>query len=261
MQLQDLESAVLTMLQQPGANFGGAPGFAALSNPQFGKSTIDFYINRGYARLLDDLAETELAEYTATFLSVAMTNYYPLPPPSYLGSLPPAVKRLNRVSYSPNGLPYTVEFAAGSRFVSWDEFQSACGQGYLIPFSYSATVPDICAMSPDRSQLAFFPGSGSAGDTITIKYAPMWTVGSNVGPLVLNTDTPYFPEDCHDAIVFYALSQLWVKGRELGTAQYYKGLYDEEVQRLRESYLRGSRGDKLGFSSKADELASRYWPV
>ncbi len=110
-------------------------------------------------------------------------------------------------------------------------------------------------------QLGFFPGSASAGDLITLKYAPMWTTGTDVGPLVLNTDTPYFAEDCHDAIVFYALQFLWIKARELATAQYFAGLYTEEIQRLRESYLRRSRGDRVSISWREDELAGRYWPV
>ena len=262
MTLSDLENEVLAMMQQPALNFGGAPNFAALTNPQYNQATIDHYINRGYARLLSDLADTEIVEYTATFLSTALTNFYPLnPPASYLGSKPPAVRILNRVSYQPLGLPYAVEFEAGSRLVDHGEFSRYSGQGYLIPYSYSATVPDIVSISPDRKLLEFFPGSGQTGDIITIKYAPMWTAASDVGPLVAGTDVPYFPEDCHDAIVFYALSQLWIKAREMATAQYYRQQYDAETARLITQYQRRSRGDRLTISSVNEERATRFWPT
>jgi hypothetical protein len=266
--LQDLENLVLSQLQQPSVNFGNAPTWSATTNPVFNQASVDFAINRGYARLLSDLADEEIAEFTASFLSTVQTNRYPLPPP--VASSPnnpnnsllnPNVRLLNRVSYQPVGLPYTVEFHAGTRFVSWDEFQRVTAQGYLLPYSYAATVPDICAVTPARDSLFFFPGSGSAGDTITLRYSPMWTVGSLVGPLVNETDVPYFPEDCHDAIAWYALSQLWIRAREVATSQMYSQMYKEDVERIKTAYLRRSRGDKLNISSREMEFATRSWPT
>ncbi len=256
MVLQDLENLVLSQLQQPSVNFGNAPTWSATTNPVFNQASVDFAINRGYARLLSDLADSEVAEYTTTFSSTLQTNYYTLP---IAGQ--PKVRLLNRVSYQPYGLPYTVEFHAGTRLVDWEEFQRVTAQGYLIPYSYAATVPDICAITPDRSQLAFFPGSGIAGDTITLKYAPMWTVGTSVGPLVNETDAPYFPEDCHDAIAYFALAQLWIRAREAGMAGEYRKMYMEDVERIKTAYLRRSRGDKLNISSREMEFATRSWPT
>lgn len=261
MTLQDMENYVLLLSQQPGANPGGTPTWGALgANPILGQQFVDFAINRGYSKLLDDLADLELQEVTYQFLSTPFTNYYPLPPTAPLSGVPPACRIFNRCFYQPNGLPYSVEFHAGSRMIPWEEFQVYTGQGYLIPYSYSATVPDVCAISPDRTQIGFFPGSGNAGDTITIKYAPNLTVNTDVAPLSVETSIPFFPEDCHEAIVYWAMTLVWIKLREAGESMASRKAYQDEITRIRENYLRRSRADKLTLTSIDDALMTRYWP-
>jgi len=77
-----MENSVLVTLQQPGAiNLPAAPNWGALVNPQISQGIVDFYLNRGYERLLSDLYALDLALVTATFPSVAQQGLYALKPP------------------------------------------------------------------------------------------------------------------------------------------------------------------------------------
>ena len=55
MVLQDLENLVLTELQEPNVNFGSQPVYAAGAN--YSQATVDFAINRAYAKTLADLGD------------------------------------------------------------------------------------------------------------------------------------------------------------------------------------------------------------
>ena len=82
MNLGDMENSVLVTLQQPGAqNLPAAPAWNLLTNPQFSQGVVDFYLNRGYERVLSDLYILDLSLVTATFPSIASTGLYPISPP------------------------------------------------------------------------------------------------------------------------------------------------------------------------------------
>lgn len=252
MQLQDTENWVLWNTQQSElVNFGSVPNWASANNPQLPRSAVDAAINRAYIRLLQDLADLEIATVTTTKASVAQQSDYTLP----LNAADPAVQRICRVYYQPVGQSYTQELEPGVRLVSWKKFQSLNGAGYLRPFTYG-TIPDFVAVSPDRKKLSFYPGTANAGDTITIEYVPYVTAGSSVPLLVAETDTPILPDSCDDAMVYLATSYCWPKLQpaDFGPMNEWLGLYARELARLREMLSQRSRGDFQQITDAALEL-------
>src|SRR6185312_6424045 len=98
----------------------------------------------------------------------------------------PAVSKVQRVFYAPQGQNYTREYIRGQQLISWDKFQHLyTGQGYLQKYGF-ATIPVACAVSPTRSTIQFYPGSASAGDAISITYTPMLTTGAYIGAPLAN---------------------------------------------------------------------------
>lgn len=252
MQLQDLENWVLWNTQQSElVNFGSVPNWASANNPQLPQTAVDAAINRAYARVLQDLADLEIATFTSTIASVAQTSDYALP----LNSGDPAVQRICRVYYQPVGQSYTQELEPGVRLISWKKFQAQTGAGYLRPFTYGV-IPDYVAVSPNRTKLSFYPGSADAGDTITVEYVPYITAGSSVPPLAAPTDTPILPDSCDDSIQFLATAYCWPKlaPRDGAVMQQWLSMYEMEKKRLREDLAQRSRGDTQQITDRALEL-------
>ena len=80
MTLGEFESDILATLQQPGSAFPAPPTWSMLANPQYARGIIDYYINRGYIRLMSDLAEWEIYLVRAVFPSIAQQPFYPISP-------------------------------------------------------------------------------------------------------------------------------------------------------------------------------------
>lgn len=80
MTLEDLENAVLLQLQESNVAFGTQPVFAAGAN--YAQTTLDWAINRAYAKLLDDLADISLITETLKFPSANGVFSYPVPVPA-----------------------------------------------------------------------------------------------------------------------------------------------------------------------------------
>src|SRR5580704_73456 len=271
--LQDLENSTLWNLQQSElVNFGGAPLWSQATNPAISQSAIDFMINRAYARVMSDLADTQLVLTTITFPSIAQTSDYPLSAISAAGvwnsskwnnalwgpALPsPAVQRVTRVKYNPIGQPWTEDFEGGVRLVSWQQFNRYCGFGYLRPFTYNI-IPDFCAVTPDRNKLAFFPGTASSGDTITVEFVPELTPGTSFPPLVNATDVLQLPDPASDLVILWATSLCWPKLREMGAAQEYQKMYGGELLRVRDQLSQRSLGDTQRFRDAEEGLALSY---
>jgi hypothetical protein len=78
--LGQLESDILAQLQQPGSAFPAPPTWSMLANPQYAQGIVDYYINRGYIRLMSDLAEWEIYLVRAVFPSIARQPFYPISP-------------------------------------------------------------------------------------------------------------------------------------------------------------------------------------
>lgn len=293
--LNDLENEVLFNTQQSELiNYGGAPNWAKSTNPYLTQAAVDFQINRAYRRVIQDLADIQLALYRLVLYSLKNVSDYALPPntlpqytslgSSFLGSLqlnappgagstgvwgegqwgsmvwssPPAprVQRITRVIYSPAGQPWSQDMEGNIRLVSWQEFMRRCAFGYLRPFTFGI-IPDYCAVTPDRQMLSFFPGTATQGDAIGIEYVPELTPNSAWDELDQPTDTPQLPEETHDLIVLWATHLIWFKLREFGAADYFKTLYHGPPQE------RGSGGELgriinvLKDRSSGDTLAIR----
>src|SRR5215469_2701416 len=218
LQLQDIQNAVLFQLQQSELlNFGGAPNWAAATNPAIQQNALTFWINRAYERVMVDLADCEIELAYFTMTSTAQMSDYPLPPGGVINnyanpsqSIPninlsayPQIMRASRVFYTPVGQPWTQEHEGGVRLVSWGQFQRHAAFGYLRPFTYNV-IPDYCAVQPNRKVLSFFPGTASNGDTITVEYVPSLTVGSSWPPLAALTDTPTLPGEAEMMLVYWS---------------------------------------------------------
>jgi len=76
MTLSDLESQVLQALSQPYANAGGTVTWP--TGADFNQATVDFAINRTYARLVSDLGDLELLTQILQFPSVTGQYSYTL---------------------------------------------------------------------------------------------------------------------------------------------------------------------------------------
>lgn len=252
---------MLTSLQQPGASFviGGAastgPLWSSVQNAQFSQGLVEFAINEGYKKVMGDLDDIELALVSYTFSSTATTNSYTFPPVNYA-----QVSHIARIFYQPFGLPYSREFRPGTELVSWAKFQRVTGQGYLNPYSYG-TQPLFATVDPTRTKIFFYPGSARAGDTVTVDYTPIPTpysagIAPTGCPILVNaSDTPIIPADCHMAIVYYALSILWVRAREVDMAQVTTNQYNSEIAAVKYKYTKLSHGDSICVEPFLDRLA------
>lgn len=244
------------MQQTELVNFGGAPLWSTTTNPIFDKATVDHYINRAYAQVLKDFADTEIGLYTATFLSTTETLAYALPPAVTSGNPNPPVHLISRLFYTPQGLGYTLEFEPGLRMVPWKTFQRYTASGYLNQYSYG-TQPEICSITPDFTQVQFYPGTATAGDTIELQYSPIPTVGSLVPPLTAETDSPIIlKDDVQDMITIWALWKLWPKAREMEASKEAMLMYYDQVKKLTAQYIRKSRGDQMRITDATLDLAT-----
>lgn len=261
MTLGDLANLCLVLLQQPQPSFatGGAtstgPNYASQTNPQFSQGLVEFCINEGYKKTMGDLDDIELFLVSYTFSSTALTNSYAFPPAGYAN-----VSHIARIFYQPFGLPYSREFRPGTELVSWAKFQRLTAQGQLNPYSYG-TAPSFATVDPTRTKIFFYPGSGRAGDTVTVDYTPIPTpYAASVAPtgcpiLVNATDTPVIPSDCHMAIVYYALSLLWIRAREVQMAQVTSNQYDKELATIKYKYTKLQHGDTVTIEAFGDRLS------
>lgn len=77
MTLEDLENACLLALQEQNVNFGTQATFAAGAN--YSQATLDWAINRGYGKLLNDLSDISLVSETVDFASKTQVFAYPIP--------------------------------------------------------------------------------------------------------------------------------------------------------------------------------------
>jgi hypothetical protein len=280
MQLQDFENSCLGPLQQSAMiNFGGAPNWTAgvtgNQQPQFPQSMIDFQINRAYIDLMQAFSECELGFYQTTFLSVANALKYPLPPPpeniqlnwdsglwdeDYWAPAPilvqPPIHRLAQLYYAPQNLMYNLEFEPGIRMIPWKEFQRYTAAGYLEQYSFG-TQPEVCSVEPSRQFLWFYPGTANAGDVITINYIPIPTAGSQVPLMVAETDSPLIlPDDVQELIPYYALWKLLPRARDASGAAFYQKFYLNEIERLKNNYLRSSGANRLRFTDATADRAT-----
>lgn len=245
-----MENQVLAEVQLPGLNAGGTPSWSSVTNPQEPQALVDFYLNQGYARLLADTADFELALVSFTFTSTATTYKYAIPPTGYAN-----IMKVAHVAYQPYGLPYSREFRPGRELTSWGEFQKQTGQGYLDSYSYG-TQPTYATIDPTRKNLYFYPGSAIVGDTISVLYIPIPTASSSNCPTLVNpTDTPITPSDTHQAIVAWAISRIWTRERQADMAKEYRNQYFEEVGRARANYMTLHRGDTFRIEPFADNLS------
>jgi hypothetical protein len=321
MQLQQMESDLLAVLQQPGSAFPGPPTWASLTNPQYAQGIIDYYLNRGYIRLMSDMCDWDLYLVRAAWPSIAMQAYYPIAPiatitaapttlgttttpgsqvvvtpPSLVGitqgcglilnpgnatqevvfvtnvSSPhvtlfqlnfphastevlrgvvyPTVRQVRRFYYAPQALLYQQEYIPGGDLIGWNEFQRYTDKGFLTPFSY-ATQPGKAAVTPNRQFLAVFSAPAQSGDGILMDYCALPTAGADIVPTLVNeTDVPVVPDDCCEAIVFWALSRLWMRERQAGASMAYMQMYMQELERIRTEYRKTSSGDSMRFQEK-----------
>lgn len=270
------------------------PNWSAATNPAVTEQAMNFMLNRAYVRVITDLSDVKLTLQSWTFFSLAQTSNYTLPPfpptaaavlgqslnnsmvlgtanPTQPGTWgqgqwgtmiwgqqgPPAVQRITRVLYNPQGQPWTQEMEGGVRLVSWQQFQRYSAFGYLRPFTYNI-IPDFCAISPDRKSLCFFPGTADAGDAITIEYVPELTPGSWFAPLVSPTDTPAMPDAAQDLIVLWAAALIWPKLRGMLQAVEYQKMYQQELMRVRDQLGPTSLGDTQRIRSVEEGLSLSY---
>jgi hypothetical protein len=166
------------------------------------------------------------------------------------GVVYPTVRQVRRFYYAPQQLLYMQEYVPGGDLIGWNEFQRYTDKGFLTPFSY-ATQPGKAAVTPNRQFLAVFSAPGQSGDGILMDYAPLPTAGADIVPTLVNeTDTPVLPDDCCEAIVQWALSELWMRERQAGASMAYRQLYMQEVERIRTEYRKASAGDSMRFQAK-----------
>lgn len=259
MTLGDLSNLILTTLQQPGASYtvggGGGPAWTSQNNPQYSQGLVEFCVNQAYLRLIGDLWDQQLTLSSFTITSTVNTAKYSIPPAGY-----GQICHVARVFYQPFGLPYTKEQRPGMNLISWDEFQQTyTGEGYLTPYSFG-TEPYVCTIDPLLQNLYIYPGSGRAGDTITI-YAVFFPGGTSTSPLtggpsiLINaTDVPITPLDTHMAIYYYAMHLLWVRARETRESQRFLQLYEVDLAKSQQKYARKFNGDNQRILPNLDYL-------
>lgn len=258
--LAQIENSVLDTLQQTElVNWGGSPNWTAATNPDFGQANVDFRINEGYLRAMRDVSAIDVAIWTATFSSVASTFQYPIVPAVASGNPNPPCAQLRRLYYAPVGFPFTLEFEPGIRMVPWKEFQRYTAAGYLQTASFGP-YPEVCAVTPDRKFIQFFPGTANNGDTITLQYSPVPTAGTLVPLLVNETDTMLLPDDFGALIEHFALFKLWPKARAMNAATASFATYKEQMGQAIAEWKQRSAPDKLRITDALlDRATSGPW--
>lgn len=201
---------------------------------------------------MGDLEDLELSLISFTITSTASTFKYAIPAAGYA-----PISHVGRVFYQPKGLLYNLEFRPGSELISWSEFQGKySGQGYLLPYAFG-TQPLVATIDPLLANLYFYPGSASAGDTITVEYQPLPLKGATGCPTLVNaTDTPLLPLDCHMLIFYYAMWLLWARAREMGAMELYDKKYLQEIIMIRSKYTKKHHGDTFRIEPFGDTLNS-----
>jgi hypothetical protein len=253
--LEQVENEILSTLQQSElVNFAGAPNWGAATNPEFDQPTVDNAINQAYRRICRDLSGIDVALFETSFLSTVTTYQYVLPPVA-AGTPNPPCAQLRRLFYTPVGSPYTIEFEPGVRMVPWKEFQRYTAAGYNNASGYGSQ-PEVCAVTPDRQYVQFWPGSANAGDTIAVQYSCIPTTGTLV-PLVANEgDFFIIPDDFTDLMQLYALFKLWPKARAMAASKESLELYQAQIEIVRAEWKHRSGGDKLRFTDAALDRAT-----
>ncbi len=168
----------------------------------------------------------------------------------------PPVAEVRRLFYTPAGLGYTLEFEPKVRMLPWKEFQRYTAAGYLNPFSYGVQ-PEVCSITPDRTQIAFYPGTANAGDLVEVQYSTVPTAGTLVPLLINDSDVPYLiPDDFHELIQIYALYKLWPKARAMESALAAKDDYYKQLDYMRAMWKRRSGGDQQRFTDNMLDRAT-----
>jgi hypothetical protein len=243
---RDLSNECLIMGQWPGANPGGTPTWAATG--QMTQAVVEFAVNKGYTRVMSDISNWEMFLVTDTQSSVANQSDYIIPK---VANNNPTVSTVHRVYYAPTGLLYTKEFAGQLEFKSWNDYQVTTSLGMAAPFSFGIQ-PTYVAVKPDRTKIAFMPGPAQSGDTITVQYTPLPTVGAAICPTLVNpTDTTVLTTDFDQAIVLRAMWMLWLKAREGEMSRWAMTEYDKEIKRLRDMNVGSSIQDSISITNES----------
>lgn len=261
--LGDLENIVLSALQQPGQNFvtpgsTGYPNWSQLTSPQYNEGEVDFAINSGYTRACSDLAHLRFSAVTCQLASSAGVGSYPFPPVQPANPYP-AFKMILDVFYLPKGAVSPMRFEPGSRLIAWEQFMRKSIQGYDRPLS-ADLYPGFCAVGPKRNTLEFYPNPLESGDAISVTYAALPTPNAiSVATLASQSDEIVLPDDTVDAIVYWALSRLFLKSRSFDAAREFRGLYASEIARIKNEYTRATQGDALIMEDTATISDAPWW--
>jgi hypothetical protein len=170
----------------------------------------------------------------------------------------PLIMQVRRVLYQPYGMPYVREKVPGARLVSWSKFQQMNGAGYLEAFSFSQE-PDVCAVTPTRDALHFFPAPVSAGDLVTLHYSPQLTLGTGEPFLTAQSDVVPLPDEMRDLVLTGAMIRMWPIAGEHGMAQNAMAMFKAELEETRQQWEMASSGETLQITDVRDVLAQTGW--
>jgi hypothetical protein len=243
--LANLENTILMMLQQPPYDFAnGSPDWGTATNPQYPRELVDYVVNMAYRRIAGDLKDYNLMTAVFTLSSSLNVGSYPIPPLQTTNPFP-EIAMVRDVFYLPLGQTQTLRYEPGQSMVSWTEFMRLTGQSFLRANSGSAW-PTICAIGPQRNTLELYPQPVQNGDTITVYYNPLPTPNAVQCPtLVSESDVLGLPSDCEMALIYFALAILFRRNSDDDNSKQYRGLYLEEIKRLKTVYQRDSIGDSM----------------
>jgi len=150
MTLSDLESQVLQALSQPYANAGGTVTWP--TGADFNQATVDFAINRTYARLVSDLGDIELLTQTLLFPSVPGQYSYLLQNP--VGQPATAIG-----TYAIGSISFSGTVAAGQ---TPTVTISGTPYTYTVPAGTTTTIPQIIAALIQKINAGTQAGVGAA---------------------------------------------------------------------------------------------------
>ena len=241
--LTDLDNECLILGQWPGSNPGGTPTWANAG--QFNQALVEYAVNKGYRRVMSDISGLEIFLVTDTQTSVANQSSYVIPA---VANNNPVISTVHRVYYAPQGLLYTKEFGGQLEFKSWNDYQVETSLGMAQPFAFGVQ-PTYCAITPDRTKVAFMPGPAATGDTITVQYTPLPTAGAAVCPTLTGSAGTVLSTDFDEAIVMWAMWILWQKARQKDLALQSKADYKEEIKRLIDSNQQSSIQDSISITN------------
>ena len=97
-----------------------------------------------------------------------------------------------------------------------------------------STAGNYYYLNPTNSKYGIIPTPNATGLPVYLKY---WKIPVDIS---VSTDVPPFPENYHEAVVFFALKKYWESADDFSKSLYYNAEFENMVERMEKDNLRST---------------------